>query len=1167
MKKYVRTLLQSTMILSALGIFVQASAQPVVVREIPVDSKNFFTGGDYVYFTSGDALWRTDGTSPGTFFLTSGINQSSQWYVDRNSEVFNGAFFFLNNSSRELWVSDGSPGGTRVLKTSPDNIVILDATTEYLYFRASDPLTGAELYRTNGTAEGTQLVRDINPGSANSNPHDGAAVGSDLFFIANDGVHGRELWKSDGTSEGTVLIKDINPGPADAVSGGTFGLGEVFAYDSKFYFSAGTAETGREPWVSDGTEAGTMLLKEIMPGPESPFRIVYKIQHDGAVYILTDAVQDPYETGEKFDELWKTSGTEASTIKLATIGEDDGVDNFFCVFKDEVHFVVYEGTTTTTLWKSDGTPGGTKSYFSYYTVSSGTTFFRPVKDEYILFYALSDGFPTSLYRTDGTTEGTTVLRDFNSSAYLIYPREMTKVGDFVFFADHDGLSDRGYGGFPYAPEDYFHLFQTDGEKVESMRTMYGISTVGTNNVTDYNGNVIFTTHDDQSKTPESNPKRLWIYEPMEAPGDSATFTLVNADSDKDVRRVTEGANIVQPSYSQVPLNIRYNPVTPPGSVVFKVNGVTVRTETAPPYSVGGDVNGDYSSWANSATSGRYELTATSYSGAGGSGTPGETLTVTFTIENKGDPDPQECTASGTIFREYWDRVSGNNVSSIPVNTPPTNTSQLTIFEGPTNAGTNYGSRISGYICPPTTGSYTFWIASNDNSELWLSIDDNPANKQKIASVTGATNPREWNKYASQKSAAITLTAGGKYYIEALHKQGAGTDNIAVGWQIPGGTMERPIPGNRLSPFKTGSGSTPVISLVTPTHGQTFTAPADILIEAEASDPNGANVKVEFFAGPKGQAPTKIGEDQTEPYTFLWEDVQAGDYDIQANVTDADGNMISDMVTVTVYASNICSATGTISRDYWGNVSGDRVSDVPVNSPPTSTNELTIFEGPSNIGTNYATRIRGYICPPVTGNFNFWIASNDHSELWLSTDDDPSNKVLIAWVSGATNPQQWNKFGSQRSTARRLIQGQRYYVEALHKQGVGTDHIAVGWTLPDGTLERPIPGSRLSPFGSSQAAMAARERQQSAWSQISVYPNPAQTSDRLMISGYKGINETIKTRVEIISMTGDVVFSETVSCGAGCDSYLMKMNKQLVPGLYLVNMETNGVRNSKRLLIK
>lgn len=159
-----------------------------------------------------------------------------------------------------------------------------------------------------------------------------------------------------------------------------------------------------------------------------------------------------------------------------------------------------------------------------------------------------------------------------------------------------------------------------------------------------------------------------------------------------------------------------------------------------------------------------------------------------------------CTAEGSILREHWANVSGSGVSSIPLNTPPTSTSFPTMLEGPNKIGDYYGARMRGYICAPVTGNYVFYIASDNNSELWLSSNDNPANKQKVAYVTGWTGYREWTKYVSQQSAPVYLTAGGKYYVEVLHKEASGGDHVSVGWKLPDGTDERPIPGTRLSPF-------------------------------------------------------------------------------------------------------------------------------------------------------------------------------------------------------------------------------------------------------------------------------------------------------------------------------------------------------------------------------
>lgn len=165
-------------------------------------------------------------------------------------------------------------------------------------------------------------------------------------------------------------------------------------------------------------------------------------------------------------------------------------------------------------------------------------------------------------------------------------------------------------------------------------------------------------------------------------------------------------------------------------------------------------------------------------------------------------------ATGSILREYWTGVSGTAISSLTSNSNypnnPTGREQLTSLEGPTNWAENYGTRIRGYIHPTVSGSYTFWVAGDDNTDLYLSTSDNPSNSTRIAYVNDWTNSREWNKYGTQQSASINLTAGQKYYIEVLHKEGGGGDNIAVAWQGPG-ISQQVIAGSYLSPFVLATG--------------------------------------------------------------------------------------------------------------------------------------------------------------------------------------------------------------------------------------------------------------------------------------------------------------------------------------------------------------------------
>ncbi len=176
--------------------------------------------------------------------------------------------------------------------------------------------------------------------------------------------------------------------------------------------------------------------------------------------------------------------------------------------------------------------------------------------------------------------------------------------------------------------------------------------------------------------------------------------------------------------------------------------------------------------------------------------------------NEASATPASGGTVGTILREWWEGISGTAVSDLTSNANypdyPTGSEEITSFEGPMDWAENYGTRIRGYIHPPASGDYTFWIASDDNSELWLSTDTEPANVTIIAYVPSWTNSREWTKYAEQQSSSIPLTGGQKYYIEALQKEGSGGDNLAVAWQGPGITQQV-IDGSYLSPWWTGIG--------------------------------------------------------------------------------------------------------------------------------------------------------------------------------------------------------------------------------------------------------------------------------------------------------------------------------------------------------------------------
>ena len=180
-----------------------------------------------------------------------------------------------------------------------------------LFFVAADNRHGRELWMTDGTPAGTVLVRDIRKGPFDSDPGRLVAVGDLLFFRAETKRHGSELWKSDGTRGGTVLVKDINPGPRGSMYNSIGAFGQMEALGNTLFFRANDGETGSEIWTSDGTAAGTRLVKDIWPGHHESFPMMLTAFGNEVFF---DAEDD--EHGE---ELWKTDGSPDGTVLVKDI--------------------------------------------------------------------------------------------------------------------------------------------------------------------------------------------------------------------------------------------------------------------------------------------------------------------------------------------------------------------------------------------------------------------------------------------------------------------------------------------------------------------------------------------------------------------------------------------------------------------------------------------------------------------------------------------------------------------------------------------------------------------------------------------------------------------------------------------------------------------------------
>lgn len=310
--------------------------------------------------------------------------------------------------------------------------------------------------------------------------------------------------------------------------------------------------------------------------------------------------------------------------------------------------------------------------------------------------------------------------------------------------------------------------------------------------------------------------------------------------------------------------------------------------------------------------------------------------------------------------EYWFGISGLKVTDLtgspdfPDN--PSESAVISEFNIPANTGNNYGVKIKGYIVPPATGDFYFWVSSDDYSELWISGNHNPENLSLIAFVHGWAGSAVYDRYASQASQAVKLEKGKVYYLEGLFKEGAYSDHFSVEWSGPG--MDRRLLG--------------------------------------------------------------------APYLAQWLEPAP-------------------------------LAPGLIA-EYWDNIGGLKVSDLTNSSsfqePPSRVELISEIRIQPNTGNNYGARIRGLLTPPATDNYQFKIASDDYSELWLSTNEDPDKKQLIAQVNGWTQDRQFDKYPEQISLPIPLDLGIHYYVEVLFKEASYSDNLTVEWSsasLPQSTV--------------------------------------------------------------------------------------------------------------------
>lgn len=400
--------------------------------------------GDSLYFFtrflpgSGDryALWKTDGTASGTVLLHEYVGSSEGLIPARfgpgDPTVLNGLTYFLANdgvSGLELWRTDGTSVGTQLVRDIRPGFLsafaYLDALTAadgYLYFPANDGVHGYELWKSDGTAAGTALVRDIANGANSSSPIEIAGAGGAVYFNAGDGVGGRELWRTDGTAVGTYIV-------AQRIERSTYGPAAITSFDGIVYFSLDDGVHGRELWKTDGTDGGTSLVRDFLPGSEgsNPYRF---FKFGGSLFF---GVTDDRGFG-----LWRIESPGNEPRRLRTIDSSAGSarSRSLTVAGSSLRFLATDGKTAlyapygSSLWTTIGTEESTerlmggKLRVSTPLVSVGET----------VFFGAEDPFRgNELWKSDGTLAGTTLVKDIRPGRGGSSPGAPTAVGSLVFF--------------------------------------------------------------------------------------------------------------------------------------------------------------------------------------------------------------------------------------------------------------------------------------------------------------------------------------------------------------------------------------------------------------------------------------------------------------------------------------------------------------------------------------------------------------------------------------------------------------------------------------------------------------------------------------------------------------------------------------------------------------
>ena len=354
-------------------------------------------------------------------FLVKDIYPGSAASAITNPTDVNGTLFFIATDGThgiELWKSDGTAGGTvlvKVLKADAGGSYngVLINVNGILLFNGVDN----KLWKSDGTDAGTVMLKDLTLDLLALS--DGKFVNTTFFFVADDGIHGSELWKTDGTANQTVLVKDINLGIESAFPS------DFCNVNGTLFFNANDGGHGYELWTTDGTEAGTKMVADI--NPDAPSSYPKGINFNG-IYLFTA------DDGQIGRELWKSDGTTSGTVlvkDIVTGSEGSDPDNFFKI-GSIAYFSLLVGTGQTSyLWRTDGTQAGTFALTNAPFARASMTSFTDYNGS-LIFRSLDTH---EIWKSDGTNAGTVMVKNIG---YDGSPEDFVNVNGLLYFRGDDG---------------------------------------------------------------------------------------------------------------------------------------------------------------------------------------------------------------------------------------------------------------------------------------------------------------------------------------------------------------------------------------------------------------------------------------------------------------------------------------------------------------------------------------------------------------------------------------------------------------------------------------------------------------------------------------------------------------------------------------------------------